>query len=96
MATETIKNSKSENIHIRISSNIKETIEKAIAVSGQTLTDFATRSLLNSACEVLEREYMTTLSNRDRDKLLAMLDTDEAPNEALRQAAEIHNQLIIE
>lgn len=96
MATATIKNSKSENIHIRISSNIKEIIDKAIAVSGQTLTDFATRSLLNSANEVLEREYVTTLSNRDRDRLLAMLDADEAPNEALRQTAKIHNQLIIE
>lgn len=96
MATTTVKNSKSENIHIRISSNIKEIIDKAIAVSGQTLTDFATRSLLSSATEVLEREYVTTLSNRDRDRLLAMLDADEAPNEALRQAAEIHNRLIIE
>jgi uncharacterized protein (DUF1778 family) len=96
MATETIKNSKSENIHIRISPNIKEIIDKAIAVSGQTMTDFATRSLLTSANEVLEREYVTTLSNRDRDKLLAMLDADEEPNEALRRAAEIHHQLIIE
>ncbi|HMS40627.1 MAG TPA: DUF1778 domain-containing protein [Pyrinomonadaceae bacterium] len=96
MANATIKHSKSENIHIRISSNIKEIIEKAIAVSGQTLTDFATRSLLNSASEVLEREYVTTLSNHDRDRLLAMLDADDEPNEALRQAAKIHNQLIIE
>ena len=71
-------------------------IEKAVVVSGQSLTDFATRSLLDSANEILEREYVTTLSNLDRDRLLTMLDTDEEPNEALRQAAEIHNRLITE
>ena len=95
MTTATI-NSKNENIHIRISSNIKEIIEKAIAVSGQTLTDFATGSLLNSANEILEKEYVTTLTNRDRDRLLAMLDAEEEPNEALKEAFEIHQKLIIE
>lgn len=95
MTTATI-NSKNENIHIRISSNIKEIIEKAIAVSGQTLTDFATRSLLNSANEILEKEYVTTLTNCDRDRLLAMLDAEEEPNEALKEAFEIHQKLIIE
>lgn len=96
MATTVIRNSKSENIHFRVSSNEKEIIEKAVVVSGQSLTDFATSSLLNSAHKILEREYVTTLSNRDRDRLLALLDADEDPNEALRQAAEIHNQLITE
>jgi len=95
MTTATI-NSKNENIHIRISSNLKEIIEKAIAVSGQTLTDFATRSLLNTANEILEKEYVTTLTNRDRDRLLAMLDAEEEPNEALKEAFEIHQKLIIE
>jgi uncharacterized protein (DUF1778 family) len=95
MTTATI-NSKNENIHIRISSNLKEIIEKAIAVSGQTLTDFATHSLLNSANEILEKEYVTTLTNRDRDRLLAMLDAEEEPNEALKEAFEIHQKLIVE
>ena len=94
--TETIRSPKSENIHFRVSSDEKEIIEKAVVVSGQSLTDFATRSLLDSANEILEREYVTTLSNLDRDRLLTMLDTDEEPNEALRQAAEIHNRLITE
>jgi uncharacterized protein (DUF1778 family) len=96
MATTVTRNSKSENIHFRVSSNEKEIIEKAVVVSGQSLTDFATNSLLNSANEILEREYVTTLSNRDRDRLLALLDADDEPNQVLRQAAEIHNLLITE
>ncbi len=96
MATAIQTKSKSENIHFRVSPDAKELIEKAIVVSGQNLTDFATRSLLGSANEVLERECMTTLSNRDRDRLLALLDAEDEPNETLRQAAEIHNRLIVE
>jgi uncharacterized protein (DUF1778 family) len=96
MATAMQTNSKNENINFRVSSDAKELIEKAIVVSGQSLTDFATRSLIGSATEVLEREYMTILSNRDRDRLLAILDADDEPNDALRQAAAIHKQLIIE
>ena len=96
MATTVSKNSKSENIHFRVSPNEKEIIEKAVVVSGQSLTDFATQSLLNSAHEILEREYVTTLSNRDRDRLLAMLDADDKPSEYLREAAKIHKSLIIE
>ncbi len=96
MTTTDLTNAKSENIHFRISSREKEIIEKAIIASGQSLTDFATRSLLNSANEVLEREFITTLSNRDRERLLELLDADEEPGEALREAAKIHRQLITE
>jgi uncharacterized protein (DUF1778 family) len=96
MATAMQTSTKSENINFRVSSDAKELIEKAIIASGQSLTDFATRSLIGSATEVLEREYMTILSNRDRDRLLAILDADDEPNDALRQAAAIHKQLIIE
>jgi len=96
MATSTIKNSKNENIHIRISPDSKEIIEKAIAVSGQTLTDFATRSLLDSANEILEKEYVSTLTDRDRDRLLAMLDADEEPNGALKEVFKVHRKLIVE
>lgn len=88
--------SKSGNIHIRISAEAKKVIEKAVAASGQSLTDFATRSLLNSANELLEREYTTTLSDRDRNRLLSLLDADMLPDEGLREAARIHKELILE
>ncbi len=96
MVTAITTKSKKGNIHIRISPDAREIIEKAIVVSGQSLTDFATRSLLNSAAELLEREYVTTLSDRDRDRLLKMLDADVKPNEGLRKAAKIHKEMILE
>ena len=93
MATVTTKQ---ENIHFRISSDAKSVIDKAIIVSGQSLTDFATRSLLESANDILEREFTSVLSNKDRDRLLEILEHDIEPNEALRKASKIHKDLIIE
>ncbi len=96
MATVMKTSPKSENINFRVSPDAKELIEKAIVISGQSLTDFATRSLVDTATEILEREYLTVLSDSDRDRLLAILDADDEPNDALRQAAEIHKRLITE
>ncbi len=85
---------KEKNIHFRISSDAKKLIDKAVIVSGKSLTEFATHSLLNSANEVLGREFITVLSNRDRNRLLEILDSDSEPSEGLREAAAIHKKLI--
>ena len=41
-----------------------------------------------------EKLNITTLSDRDRDALLALLDSDDEPNEELKKAAEVHRKLI--
>lgn len=87
---------KIERMHFRLPQTIKERIEKAAIVSGQTLTDFAVSVLASSAEQVLERNYITTLSDRDRDRFLAMIDADSEPNAALLRAAEAHQRLIAE
>ena len=86
---------KTNNIHFRISTEAKQLIEKAILVSGRNLTEFATSSLVDSANAILEREYTTRLSNRDRDLLLQLLDADDEPDEGLREAAELHRKFVI-
>lgn len=87
---------KTENIHFRIAADVKQLIEKAMLVSGRSLTEFATASLVDSANAILEKEYTTVLSNRDRDLLLKLLDADDALDEGLREAAELHRKLILE
>ena len=82
------KNQKSDaRLDFRLNRQVKEVIEQAAAVSGQSVSDFAVSALYRTAKEVLEREQTTRLSNRDRDVFLAMLDSDAKPNEALRRAA---------
>lgn len=82
------KNQKSDaRLDFRLNRQVKEVIEQAAAVSGQSVSDFAVSALYRTAREVLEREQATRLSNRDRDVFLAMLDSDAKPNEALKRAA---------
>lgn len=75
-------------INFRLPSEMKEVMERAAIASGQSLHDFGIQTLVKRANEVLEHEHVRTLSDRDRDVFLALLDSDAGPNEALRQAAE--------
>lgn len=82
------KNQKSDaRLDFRLNRQVKEVIEQAAAVSGQSVSDFAVSALYRTAKEVLEREQTIRLSNRDRDVFLALLDSDAKPNEALKRAA---------
>jgi uncharacterized protein (DUF1778 family) len=82
------KDQKSDaRLDFRLNRQVKEVIEQAAAVSGQSVSDFAVSALYRTAKEVLEREQTTHLSNRDRDVFLALLDSDAKPNEALKRAA---------
>ncbi len=74
-------------LNFRLTNEMKETIERAAVASGLTVTDFAIQALSTVANEVLERHRTRTLSDRDRDLFLALLDSDPEPNEALKKAA---------
>ena len=92
MATITLVEKKTDRMHFRLSSEIKERVEKAAAVTGQTLTDFAVSVLANSASEILERHETRRLSDRDRDIFLSMLDSEPEPNKSLKNAAIAYKQ----
>ena len=74
-------------LDFRLNCRVKEVIERAAAVSGQSVSEFAVSTLYRSAKEVLEKEQVTRLSNRDRDIFLALIDSDAKPNDALKRAA---------
>ena len=81
-------------INFRLPTDIKDVIERAAIASGQSITDFAIQTLVQTAHEVLERQQVRTLSDRDRDIFLAMLDDETEPNEALRRAFAAREQLL--
>jgi uncharacterized protein (DUF1778 family) len=75
-------------LNFRLPSDLKQTIEQAAALQGQTVSDFAISTLTHSARTVIEEHDRTILSKRDRDRFIALLDdADAKPNEALRAAA---------
>jgi len=91
MASDTGKND--ARLNFRLPSDLKETIEQAAAHLGQTVSDFAISTLVQTARQVIREHDVTRLSNRDRDRFLALLDDAEVePNDALKAAARRYKQ----
>lgn len=75
-------------LNFRLPVVLKQTIEQAAALQGQTVSDFAISTLTQSARTVIEDHDRTVLSNRDRNRFVALLDDADAnPIAALRSAA---------
>lgn len=75
-------------INVRISSELKQTIEQAAAALGQSVSEFAVATVVREARQVLQDANITRLSIRDRDRFLKTLDdADAKPNAALKAAA---------
>lgn len=74
-------------LDVRLQQQSKDLIEEAAALSGQSISDYVVSTLVRHSAEVLEKHRHVRLSNRDRDRFLALLEADDEPNEALRRAA---------
>ena len=89
----TVKND--ARLNFRLPEELKATIEKAAAQSGQSVSDFAVSTLVREARAVICEHDVTELSDRDRDIFVSILDDgDAAPNETLRAAAERYKEEI--
>jgi uncharacterized protein (DUF1778 family) len=75
-------------LNFRLSSDLKAIIEEAAAVLGQSVSDFAVSTLVQTARSVLEQQSATELTNCDRDRFMALLNDETAnPSKALLKAA---------
>jgi uncharacterized protein (DUF1778 family) len=75
-------------LNFRLPADLKQTIEEAAIQLGQTVSDFAVSTLVQTARKVIAERDVTELSRRDRDVFHAMLDDRSArPNKALTAAA---------
>ena len=83
---------KEARIAVRLSDDHKARIEQAAAMTGQTVNSFVASEMVKRADEIMEKEEMRCLTNRDRDIFLALLDADDEPNEALKAAAKEYKQ----
>ena len=91
MASDTDKND--ARLNFRLPTEIKATIEEAAAYLGQSVSDFAVSTLAQTARQVIQDRDVTRLSQRDRDRFLALLDdTDIEPNAALIKAVKRYKE----
>lgn len=75
-------------LNFRLPDDLKTIIEEAASQLGQSVSDYAVSTLVRNAREVLQQSHTTELTNRDRDRFLALLDdTGAKPNPALKAAA---------
>jgi len=84
-----------DRMDVRLASDHKALIERAAAYSGETLTGFAVSTLVREATRIVQEHEIVTLSERDRDRFVELLDNPPAPGDALRRAAERQHNLIV-
>lgn len=76
------------HLNFCLPSELKEVIEEAASALGQSVSDFAVSTLVQHARSIIQQRDVTELTNRDRDRFLALLDdADFEPNQALVKAA---------
>lgn len=87
-----LKKKPKTRLDFRLDPEAKEVIAQAAYVTGKSLSEFAVSALVQSAQDVLEKHQTLIFSNRDFDAFLEAIDADDAPNDALKQAAERYQQ----
>ena len=65
-------------LNMRLPAELKTVIEAAAAHLGQSVSDYAVSTLVQSAQNVLHQHSVTVLSKRDRDIFVALLDDADA------------------
>ena len=73
-------------INIRTSYEIKNTLARAAALYHQSITTFLLEAAFEQAKRVLQEYETITLSNVERDRFLAILETSDEPNDFLKAA----------
>jgi uncharacterized protein (DUF1778 family) len=83
----TMTTTKIERLDVRLLPADKNLVEQAAAVQGQSVSAFTVATLREKAQEVLAKAQATLLTRRDLERFSKILDSEEAPNAALRAAA---------
>ncbi len=82
-------------LNFRLPGDLKLVIEEAAADLGQSVSDFAVSTLVQTARQVIQQQRRTELSNQDRDLFIALLSAaDAAPSEALAAAADRYRRQV--
>jgi uncharacterized protein (DUF1778 family) len=85
-STAATEKSKQQRIDLRTTAEIKERLARAAALTGTTISSFLISAALERANRVIAEEQIITLSQRDWDRLMAVLDNPPPPNAALKEA----------
>ena len=75
-----------KRITARVSEDIRATLEQAAELLGATVNQFVVQAAYQQAQQILERESVIRLSQKDARKVLALLDSPPKASHALNGA----------
>ncbi len=75
-----------ERITARVSEQIKETLIAAADLTGATLNQFLVQAALEKAENIIEKDKLIHLSNKDAQLFFDMLENPPEPNAKLQNA----------
>ncbi|MBI2299437.1 MAG: DUF1778 domain-containing protein [Armatimonadetes bacterium] len=77
---------KTERLEARLTVTQKELIQQACRLSGRSVTDFVTATLVAAAQEAIREHQVLSLTLRESEQLAAALAQPPEPTAALREA----------
>ena len=77
---------KTERLEMRLTREQKDLIERAARIKGLDVTSFAVPTVVGAAQDIVGRQSMIVLSDRDYRKFLQILDAHEEPAPRLKAA----------
>ncbi|MCF6289038.1 MAG: DUF1778 domain-containing protein [Proteobacteria bacterium] len=78
----------------RVSEDIQQTIKKAAAYSGATVTQFLVESALDKAKTVINDVEVVKLTNKAATRMMELLDNSPEPNVKLLKARAKYQRII--
>lgn len=85
----------SERMNFRTKPRIKQTIQRAAALSGVDDSVFAMNAAYKSAMDTIAAHERTTLQSIDHAAFFAALDNPPAPTDKLRAAFARHRETVV-
>jgi len=79
-----------KRITARVSDSVRDTLEQAAELLGATVNQFVVQTAYVEAQRVIERESVIRLSQKDAQKILALLDNPPKANKRLKDAVKTH------
>lgn len=87
------KTARPERLEARLSSDAKAVIKRAADIRGRSLSEFVVSSALDAAEATIREHEVIVLSARDSLMFVEAILNPKGPNEALLEAARLHDEL---
>ncbi len=83
---ETSRSAKTERLEARLTAAQKALIQAACDLTGRSLSDFVTATVVEAANQAVRDYHRLTVTRRESEQLAAALDNPPEPTPALREA----------